>query len=219
MKNNKGFTLMELVAAIFIGGMVTAALVLVWKTASTQTSQGQRQTIMRNQVSNFQRQLYKDFYSADMITFPNATNPNGTTVILAGLKKAKRLNNTQFQVLNNAPQGPTSVFVYCLDTENGVTVIKRYTDNLEYSNFSSSNYIANMSSYADNLLNTCKSQGASVLSHFSLSRANLLATTGSDPYNGQYTLQGSVSRTFKDVQNTTPIYIKIDEILMSQGGI
>ena len=62
MRNNKGFTLMELVAAIFIGGMVTAALVLIWKTASTQTSQGQRQTIIRNQVSNFQRQLYRDFF-------------------------------------------------------------------------------------------------------------------------------------------------------------
>ena len=49
MRNEKGFTLMELMAAIFIGGMVTAALILIWKTASIQTSQGQRQTIRRNQ--------------------------------------------------------------------------------------------------------------------------------------------------------------------------
>ena len=218
MRNNKGFTLMELVAALFIGGMVTAALVLVWKTASTQTSQGQRQTIMRNQVSNFQRQLYKDFYSADMITFPNATNSSGTNILLAGLKKAKRISNTQFEVLNLAPQGPTSYFVYCLDTENGATVIKRYAANLAHSSFSSSNYIANISSYGDNLLSTCRGSGFTVLSNFSLTSASL-ATTGSDPYNGQYTLKGSVSRVFKDVQSTTPIYIEIDETLMSQGGI
>ena len=98
MRNNKGFTLMELVAAIFIGGMVTAALVLIWKTASTHTTQGQRQTIIRNQISNFQRQLYKDFYSADVITFPTKTynaQTSQNTVILAGVKKAKRLNDTQ----------------------------------------------------------------------------------------------------------------------------
>lgn len=215
MRNNKGFTLMELVAALFIGGMVTAALVLVWKTASTQTSQGQRQTIMRNQVSNFQRQLYKDFYSADMITFPNATNSSGTNILLAGLKKAKRISNTQFEILNLAPQGPTSYFVYCLDTESGATVIKRYAANLAYSD---SNHIANMSSYGENLLSTCRGSGFTVLSNFSLTNATL-TTTGSDPYNGQYTLRGSVSRVFKDVQSTTPIYIEIDETLMSQGGI
>ncbi len=218
MRNNKGFTLMELVAAIFIGGMVTAALVLVWKTASTQTSQGQRQTIMRNQVSNFQRQLYKDFYSADMITFPNATNSSGTNILLAGLKKAKRVSNSQFEVLNLAPQGPTSYFVYCLDTDNGATVIKRYATNLKRSDFSSSSYLANMSAYGEQLLNTCRSNGTILLSNFNLTNATL-STTGSDPYNGQYTLRGNVSRTFRDVQNTTPIYIEIDETMMSQGGI
>ena len=34
MKNNKGFTLMELLVAVFIGSMVTIALVSIWKAAT-----------------------------------------------------------------------------------------------------------------------------------------------------------------------------------------
>ncbi|MBQ4493956.1 MAG: prepilin-type N-terminal cleavage/methylation domain-containing protein [Elusimicrobiaceae bacterium] len=167
MRNNKGFTLMELVAAIFIGGMVTAALVLIWKTASTQTSQGQRQTIIRNQVSNFQRQLYRDFYAADMITYPNATN-NGGSVLLAGLKKAKRINNTQFEVLRYAPQGPTKYFVYCYD--NAVGVIRRLESNVPYD---PDNPIANISDFGSGLLNSCQSDGIVVLYNFNLCSATL----------------------------------------------
>ena len=206
MRNNKGFTLMELVAAIFIGGMVTAALVLVWRTASTQTSQGQRQTIIRNQVSSFQRQLYRDFYSADVITFPNANLPTGTNVLLAGLKKAKRISTTQFETLRFAPQGPTSFFVYCLDNGN----IRRLENNI---NYDVDNPIKNFSSYGDNLLTVCRNNGVSVLSNFTLVNASV------DVSNGKYFLQGSVRRTFNDVQNTTPIYIEINETLISQGGI
>ena len=83
MKNNKGFTLMELLVAMFIGSIVTTAIIFVWKTASLQTIQGQRHTIVQNQVSNFRRQLYLDFYNADIIT----ASQSGTALLLSGIKK------------------------------------------------------------------------------------------------------------------------------------
>lgn len=218
MKNNKGFTLMELMAAIFIGGMVTAALVLVWKTASTQTSQGQRQTVMRNQVSNFQRQLYKDFYSADLITFPTANyNANASaeegetiqqvaTIILAGLKKAKRISDTEFQIMHrDPPQGPTKSFVYCVVNNQ----ILRSESEEQYS---AEFPVQDISSYGAALLTTCQNSGIPILTHFTLTEANI--TT-----NGIYTLSGYVRRVFPDVANTTPIYIEIEETLATQGGI
>lgn len=209
MKNNKGFTLMELTAAIFIGGMVTAALVLVWKTASTQTSQGQRQTIIRNQVSNFQRQLYRDFYSADIITFPEVSTTDTPSLILAGLKKAKRISSTQFQILRYAPQGPTKFFAYCLDSVSGTGVIKRIEQEVPYD---VDNPTGNISDYMSGQLNNCRNDGRVVVSNFTLTLADITA-------GGNYSLRGSVRRTFDDVANTTPVYIEINETLAMKGGI
>lgn len=214
MRNNKGFTLMELLAAIFIGGMVTAALVLVWKTASTQTSQGQRQTIIRNQVSTFERQLYKDFYSSDIITFPLPSTVSNPTLILVGLKKAKRVSNTSFTIFQSAPQGPTTYYAYCLDTVNSVSVVKRREGIIT----GNSTTTKNLSDYGENLLNWCRG-GSTVLSDFTLVSATMTDEGTGGNYNGEYNLIGSVRKVFKDVQNSTPIYIEIHETLKSQGGI
>lgn len=209
MKNNKGFTLMELTAAIFIGGMVTAALVLVWKTASTQTSQGQRQTIIRNQVSNFQRQLYRDFYSADIITFPEVNTTDTPDLILAGLKKAKRISSTQFQVLRYAPQGPTIFFAYCLAYVGQTTVIKRLEQEVPYSVEDPTD---NISDYMSGQLDNCRNDGRVILSNFTRTLADITPE-------GNYILKGSVTRTFDDAANTTPVYIEINETLAMKGGI
>lgn len=205
--NNKGFTLMELVAAIFIGGMVTAALVLVWKTASLQTSQGQRQTIVRNQISNFQRQLYRDFYSADIITWPNADN-NGSEVILAGLQKAKQVSNTHFEPFLNAhPKGPTKFFIYCRQA-NG-REIKRYEE--EVGRATTGEIIKELSAYSSNYSNTCWANGKTVLTDFIFESASI-----TDGY--KYNLKGTVEKTFENRRDITPIYIVIDETLLKQGG-
>lgn len=212
MRNNKGFTLMELVAAIFIGGMVTAALVLIWKTASVQTSQGQRQTIVRNQISNFQRQLYRDFYSADIITFPTSSisaNPNSqTTTLLTGFKKAKQINNLQFEAFIDAPpKGPTKEFCYCITDYHN---IRRFEHTISAS---ASNVIKNFSDFEgnDSCFESCKT-GEVVLTDFTLTSANL-----TDGYN--YNLKGVVNKVFNQTSGTTPIYIEIDETLLKQGGI
>ena len=215
MRNNKGFTLMELVAAIFIGGMVTAALVLIWKTASTQTTQGQRQTIIRNQISNFQRQLYKDFYGADVITFPTKTynaQTSQNTAILAGVKKAKRLNDTQIQILRDLPQGPSRYFVYCVPSGGGL--IKRYESTIT----APENFIDNLSDYGSALTSTCINNGIDILPDFYLTSAKLEKTSETTEYAGQYSLKGYVKKTFTNVADTTPVYVEIDETLGSHNG-
>ncbi len=70
MINKRGFTLTELLVSIFIAGMVTVALMSVWRAASIQTSDTQRQTMMRNNISNFIRQIQIDISEADAVLNP-----------------------------------------------------------------------------------------------------------------------------------------------------
>ena len=204
MMNNKGFSLMELLAAIFIGGMVTAALILIWKTSSVQTVQGQRQTIVRNQLSNFQRQLYRDFYESDLIVYPTSTD-TPSSLLISGLKKAKKISMTQFEVLQDA--SPAVCFAYCMP-ENSNT-IKRYEK--EFS-FTATNNRFDISDCSDNaIVETCQGSGKDVLNNFTLSSASITS-------DGVYVLQGYIQRTFKNAANSTPIYIEIDEELFSRGG-
>ena len=221
MKNEKGFTLMELLAALFIGGMVTAALILVWKTAATQTSQGQRQTIIRNKVSNFQRQFYKDFYDADIIVTPPENSSDNTIsstgIILSGVKKAKRINAYQFEPFHqNSSEGPTKAFVYCYNNNTNAHRISRYEQII---NYSADNPIKDIyaggneaAPFTDSFLNTCISSGRVVLTDFTL-------TGFSRTSNGQYSLQGRVQKTFADRAETTPIVVNINESLLESGGI
>ena len=219
MRNNKGFTLMELVAAIFIGGMVTAALILIWKTASVQTSQGQRQTIIRNQISNFQRQLYRDFYGADIITWPNANTASQPVLLLTGIKKAKQLDEEHFQAFNDIqPKGPTKEFCYWIDGQT----IKRCEHKIAWdpenadSTENAENGILNLSGYDEECLNTCPVSNNGVVSDV-LTNFVLTSATLTNGYN--YNLKGVVKRTFVQASGTTPIYIEIDETLLKQGGI
>lgn len=198
MKNDKGFTLMELTVAIFIGSMVTAALILVWKTASVQTSQGQRQTIVRNQVSNFQRQLYRDFYSADIITYP-PVGTNGTAFLLAGIKKAQKIDDSTFQVIQE--NEPAVFFAYCMDG----TSVKRYEETIE-------NGEEDLIAYGEDKFNDCLPDGSVVLRNFSLTRSEIDAQ-------GRYHIQGKIRRAFANAANSTPIRIDIDETFTFRGGM
>ena len=215
--NKKGFTLMELIAALFIGGMVTAALVLVWKTASVQTSQGQRQTIIRNQVSSFQRQLYKDFAAADIIASPpRNSSANNLTLLLSGLKKAKRINATQYEpfAMGSSAEGPTKAFLYCMDTAGTIYryehIINYDTDNPYKTLFTDSSEAH--TTLSSDFLPSCLAEGTPVLTNFSLR-----SVTRSDT--GVYSLKGIVERTFADVTGTTPIIVEINETLSESGGL
>lgn len=219
MRNEKGFTLMELMAAIFIGGMVTAALILIWKTASIQTSQGQRQTIIRNQISSFQRQLYKDFYSSDIIVSPNfgCCDPHvSVSILLSGIKKAKRIDALHYEPFaqtGNVLEGPTKVYLYCYNEDE--LTIRRYeqTIGLDTDNPQPSLYINDDPDhgFTENFLNACQT-GTVVLRNFYLDNVERTET-------GKYSLQGKVVRTFADLANTTPIVVSVNETLLETGGI
>lgn len=81
MTSKKGFTLMELLVAVFISGMVTVALAAVWRAASLQTSQSQRQTILKNNVTIFLREMHRNISEADIIFFPSPENNNKEYII------------------------------------------------------------------------------------------------------------------------------------------
>ena len=221
MRNEKGFTLMELMAALFIGGMVTAALVLVWKTASVQTSQGQRQTIIRNQISSFQRQLYKDFAAADIIASPprNSNNTANIDVLLSGLKKAKRIDATHYEpfAMGSSAEGPTKAFLYCLGTGAKEGMILRYEHIINYDTDEPHKLLFTDESEAhttleDNFSEDCLDEGTPVLTNF-----HLTSVSRSDT--GVYSLQGVVERTFANVTGTTPIIVQINETLSESGGL
>lgn len=207
MINKKGFTLMELLVAMFIAGMVTTAIVFVWKTASMQTIQGQRHTIIQNQVSNFRRQLYTDFYRADIITFPSDVD-DGEDLLLAGIKKAKKISDSTFKTVSD---NSTKEFAYCIKTETeGNTVVKRYINRYEQEITSSDEPIG-LSDYTDDdMLSKCTTNGIPVLSN--------VLSMGSRFNGGRYILKGVVQKIFSNQANTTPIRIEIDELLLQPGG-
>lgn len=212
MRNNKGFTLMELLAAIFIGGMVTAAMVLIWKVASIQTGQGQRQTIIRNQISNFERQLYKDFQEADIITFPNdgayIGNTNSDGLILAGLKHVQPFERGSFYVL---PGNTAEFFAYCIKL-GSPNVIKKSTGTITYDSNSSTNNTYSLSNYADTTIQSnCVTNGKPILSDFTLTEVNLNT-------NGIYTFEGNYQRVFTNGRETTPIKIEVKNKFYNHGG-
>ncbi len=216
MRNEKGFTLMELMAALFIGGMVTAALVLVWKTASVQTSQGQRQTIIRNQISSFQRQLYKDFAAADIIASPprNSDNQN-MELLLSGLKKAKRIDATHYEpfAMGSSAEGPTRVFLYCF--KEGIILRYEHIINYNVEEPQKELFTAADESHTtleDHFKQDCLDYGTPVLNNFKLKRVKRTDS-------GVYSLQGVVERTFANVTETAPIIVEINETLSETGGL
>ena len=129
MKDKRGFTLMELLVAVFIGSMVTIALVSIWKAASLQTSSGQRQSIIRNNLSIFLRSLHKDITEADVIVYPTELRSGDSSLILVGFRNAHEefgtivAGNTDI----NTFEPKSSYFSYCYDSANKKVLRKEST--------------------------------------------------------------------------------------------
>ncbi|MDR1124140.1 MAG: prepilin-type N-terminal cleavage/methylation domain-containing protein [Elusimicrobiota bacterium] len=122
--STKGFSLMELLVALFIGSMVTVALISMWRGASMQTAQGQRQAVVRNNLSIFLRGLHKDITEADLIIYPNSSGTLGGGAMLMGLYNAQRTGDMLMpgrSVLNN---GRMTTFYYCFNSADHS--IRRY---------------------------------------------------------------------------------------------
>lgn len=124
MNNRKGFTLMELLVAVFIASMVVIALMTVWKASSMQTSQGQRQSIIRNNLSIFMRALHRDITEADLILAPDKNTSGALIVAVRNAYLVKRGSNYYVEPntisYTQDPGGPQIesepvAFAYCLE--------------------------------------------------------------------------------------------------------
>lgn len=135
MRNNKGFTLMELLVAVFIASMVTVALVTIWKAASIQTSQGQRQTMIRNNLSILMRSLHRDITEADLVLAPYGAGQSGALIVMArnahldSFGSARWVVRPEVSSLGGTPddgkyESDPTVIAYCL---NGSTVRRTQT--------------------------------------------------------------------------------------------
>ena len=85
---------MELLVAVFIGSMVTIALVSIWKAASLQTSSGQRQSVIRNNLSMFLRGIHKDITEADVIIYPTKVLTSEPNILIVGFRNARKVGDT-----------------------------------------------------------------------------------------------------------------------------
>ncbi len=70
MKNNKGFTLTEVLLAALIVGVMGIALAALSTSATREGGHGRTKMILRNQLSTALRQLRQDIHGASRITFP-----------------------------------------------------------------------------------------------------------------------------------------------------
>ena len=201
MKNNKGFTLMEIIAALFIGGMVTAALVLVWKISSLQTSQSQRQTIIRNKISTFERRVYKDISTMDVLLQSGAIS---NKVLLSGFKKARR-DDTNFNIADGGGQ----FFMYCTNKNSDPDKILRYEINFN------TRTNASLSSYNDKL-SSCRDEGETVL--FDVGQIKTAAIDCQNS-NGFCNVILETTKTFPAASGATPISINEKFQVALPGGL
>jgi len=200
MRNNKGFTLMELLVAVFIGSMVTIALVSIWKAASLQTSSGQRQSIIRNNLSIFLRGMHKDITEADVIVYPTKTLTSETSLLIAGFRNARKESDVIIPNTSGMSAFVTGseYFAYCYDATNK-RVLKRessYAASISVSDFISS-------------VSTC-------------SGSNVMDSVDSKPSistddNINYDVSIIINKDFDD--KTPPIHIEFNRKFIISGGV
>lgn len=213
MKNRKGFTLMELLVAVFIASMVTIALMTVWKASSMQTSQGQRQSIIRNNLSIFMRALHRDITEADLILAPDSSASGGVIVAVRNAYLVKE--GASYYVLPNTisytkdPGGPQIesdpiAFAYC---QEGST-IKRSREiplkELSHDSLEKSSLISNAES-------ACSS-GRIYMDYIV---ANGFDVSTDDNIN--YTVSLIVHKDFEGSENP-PVHIEMSKTFIKAGG-
>ena len=70
MKNKKGFTLMEVLLAAMIVGVIGLALAALTTAAMRESGIGRTRALVRNQISYALRQLREDLNTSDVVEFP-----------------------------------------------------------------------------------------------------------------------------------------------------
>ena len=73
MKNNKGFTLMEILLAAMIVGVIGIALAALTTAAVRESGVARTRTMLRHQLSSMLRQLRQDIEQSSSISFSNGS--------------------------------------------------------------------------------------------------------------------------------------------------
>ncbi len=197
MMNKRAFTLMELLVAVFIGSMVTIALVSVWKGASLQTSQSQRQTVIRNNLSMFLRILHRDLTDSDVVIFPRVEGQSsGNTKLVVG-KNALLTGTNTFKgrtsagtVLSTQPR----VIIYCVKDDQILREEEIISDN---------------DTSIPTFLDSLGCSGQSVMNYVTGIKIDT-----KDAVN--YTVSLQIHKDFAD--KTTPVQLDFEQIFTISGG-
>lgn len=188
---------MELLVAVFIGSMVTIALVSVWKGASLQTSQSQRQTVIRNNLSMFLRIIHRDITDSDIVLFPRKEGQTSGTTKLVTAKNTLLTGVNTFKgrpslgtVLSTQPK----VMVYCQVDDK----ILRREENIPDTE-------QNIPTFLDSL--DCR--GQSVMNYVTGIKIDT-----KDAVN--YTVSLQIHKDFAD--KTTPVQLDFEQVFTISGG-
>lgn len=213
MKNKKGFTLMELLVAVFIASMVTIALMTVWKASSMQTSQGQRQSIIRNNLSIFMRALHRDITESDLILAPDSGASGGVIVAVRNAYLVKE--GASYYVMPNTlsyskdPEGAQIesepvAFAYCQEGNK----IKR---SAEIALKGLSNDSLEKSSLISNAESLCSS--GRIYMDYVVSNGFDVSTDD----NINYTVSIIIHKDFEGSENP-PVHIEMSKTFIKAGG-
>lgn len=213
MKNNKGFTLMELLVAVFIASMVTIALMTIWKASSMQTSQGQRQSIIRNNLSILMRALHRDITESDLILAPSSGQSGG--LIVAARNAYLTKEGASYYVMPNTvsyskdPEGvqiesDPIAFAYC---QEGNTVRRSSEISLKE--------LDKDSLKRDSLVSSLESECSSGRIYMDYVPSSGFDISTSDNIN--YTVSIIVHKNFEGSE-TPPVHIEMEKVFTKAGG-
>lgn len=213
MKNNKGFTLMELLVAVFIASMVTIALMTIWKASSMQTSQGQRQSIIRNNLSILMRALHRDITESDLILAPSSGQSGG--LIVAARNAYLTKEGASYYVMPNTvsyskdPEGvqiesEPIAFAYC---QEGNTVRRSSEISLKE--------LDKGSLERDSLVSSLESECSSGRIYMDYVPSSGFDISTSDNIN--YTVSIIVHKNFEGSE-TPPVHIEMEKVFTKAGG-
>ena len=215
MRSKQGFTLMELLVAVFIASMVTVALVSIWKAASIQTSQGQRQTIIRNNLSILMRNLHADITESDLILAPTSDNEASNAIVFVRNGHLEKMGTDKLVVPPEVPsytkivdggikfESDPVAFSYCLKDGK----IKRSPD---YSITSAEN--------VDDIVATLTTGSISCDSAAAKTYMDYVVDFSVETDDVNYTVDIKITKVFPNSE-TPPIHIEMKKTFTKAGGV
>ncbi|MDR0646000.1 MAG: prepilin-type N-terminal cleavage/methylation domain-containing protein [Elusimicrobiota bacterium] len=229
MKNKNGFTLMELLVALFLSSMVTVALISIWRGASIQTSQGQRQAIIRNNMSIFLRSLYKDLTEADVILYPTSTGSATNGLLLMSGYNMRRIDDANVAIGRIAEGSFQNSFIrsYYFDETNhriclnenrtifGENFIVSASDGSSAINMPDP-AIMGISNIISDSSNTCEKVVMDNVNDASISLLNNNNSSCSSGETCRYRVAINIFRDFGG--NSVPVSINFERIFVAAGG-